>query len=58
VTSESLPSGSEIALLLMAVFGVATWLAINVNRNVALARFFAALGISSSVVLLWLVFTD
>ena len=52
---ESLPEGSEILLMLIAVSGVSTWYLSNFTQHETAVRLAAILGIISMITLLGLV---
>ncbi len=52
---ESLPEGSEILLMLVAVSGVSTWYLSNFTQNETAVRLTAIIGVASMMALLGLV---
>lgn len=52
---ESLPDGSEILLLIVALSGVSTWYLSNFTQQEAAVRLCALLGVASMLTLLGMV---
>ena len=55
VFMESLPEGSEILLMLVAISGVSTWYLSNFTQHEAAVRLSALLGVASMLSLLGIV---